>query len=77
MIGREPFRVDILTDLPGVTFDDAWTARSHVTIDGVTLPVIGRAQFITNKRAVGQVAGPRRCGGARTTRRNVACEGNR
>jgi hypothetical protein len=55
MIGREPFRVAILTDLPGVTFDDAWPARTHVTIDGVTVPVIGKAQLITNKRTVGRL----------------------
>lgn len=55
MLGREPFRVDILTDLPGVTFDDAWPVRTLVTIDGVTVPVIGKAQLITNKRAVGRL----------------------
>ena len=55
MIGREPFRVDILTDLPGVRFEDAWPARTHVTIDGVTVPVIGKAQLITNKRTVGRL----------------------
>lgn len=47
MIGREPFRVDILTDLAGVRFEDAWPARIQVTIDGVTVPVIGKAQLIT------------------------------
>lgn len=55
MLGREPFRVDILTDLPGVTFDEAWPSRVHVTIDGVTVPVIGKAQLIANKRAVGRL----------------------
>ena len=55
MIGREPFRVDILTHLPGVRFEDAWPARIHVTIDGVAVPVIGKAQLITNKRAVGRL----------------------
>jgi hypothetical protein len=55
MIGREPFRVDILTDLPGVTFDQAWSARSSVVLDGVELPVIGKADLIRNKRAVGRL----------------------
>ena len=45
MLGREPFRVDILTDIPGVTVDEAWSSRIHVTLDGVELPVIGRAQL--------------------------------
>jgi hypothetical protein len=55
MLGREPFRVDILTDIPGVTFDEAWSSRICVTLDGVELPVIGKAQLIKNKRAVGRL----------------------
>ena len=55
MLGREPFRVDILTDIPGVTFEEAWSARIHVTLDDVTLPVIGKAHLIENKRAVGRL----------------------
>jgi len=55
MLGNEPFRVDILTDIPGVTFDDAWDSRTYVTLDGVRLPVIGKAQLIRNKRAVGRL----------------------
>jgi hypothetical protein len=55
MLGREPFRVDILTDIPGVTFDEAWSSRIYVTLDQVMLPVIGKAQLIKNKRAVGRL----------------------
>lgn len=55
MLGREPFRVDILTDLPGVSFDEAWNSRILVTLDGIELPVIGKAQLIKNKRAVGRL----------------------
>ena len=55
MLGREPFRVDILTDIPGVSFDEAWSSRIHVTLDEVTLPMIGKAQLTKNKRAVGRL----------------------
>ena len=55
MLGREPFRVDILTDIPGVTFDEAWNGRIHVVLDGVRLPVIGKRELIRNKRAVGRL----------------------
>ncbi|MEO8184943.1 MAG: hypothetical protein ABI895_39560 [Deltaproteobacteria bacterium] len=55
MLGREPFRVDILTDIPGVTFDEAWGSRIYVTLDAVPLPMIGKAQLIKNKRAVGRL----------------------
>lgn len=55
MLGREPFRVDILTDIPGVTFEDAWSSRIYVTLDEVRLPIIGKAELIKNKRAVGRL----------------------
>jgi hypothetical protein len=55
MLGREPFRVDILTDIPAVTFDEAWSSRITVTLDGVPLQVIGKAELIKNKRAVGRL----------------------
>ena len=54
MLGREPFRVDILTDIP-VTFDEAWDNRMLVTLDGVSVPVIGKRELIRNKRAVGRL----------------------
>jgi hypothetical protein len=55
MLGREPFRVDILTDLPGVRFDEAWSARIYVTLDGVTVAIIGKRELIKNKRTVGRL----------------------
>jgi hypothetical protein len=55
MLGREPFRVDILTEIPGVTFDEAWRSRIYVTVDEVALPIIGKAELIKNKRAVGRL----------------------
>lgn len=52
MLGRDPFRIDILTDLPGVTFEVAWQRRIHVTLDGVVVPTIGKQDLIANKRTV-------------------------
>jgi predicted nucleotidyltransferase len=54
MLGRDPFRIDILTDVPGVTFDGAWQRRIQVTLDGVVVPTIGREDLIVNKRTVGR-----------------------
>lgn len=53
--GREPVRVDILTDIPGVTFAEAWASRISITLDEVPLHVIGKAELIRNKRAVGRL----------------------
>ena len=53
-IGVPPARVDILAGISGVVFDDAWKRRLIVSIDGMDLPVIARADFIANKRAAGR-----------------------
>ena len=53
-IGVSPCRIDILTSIEGVTFDEAWPQRMNVDIDGLTVPVIGRKHLIQNKRALGR-----------------------
>jgi hypothetical protein len=53
-IGVVPSRIDILTGISGVAFDDAWKHRLTLEIEGVTVPVLGRAEFIANKRATGR-----------------------
>jgi hypothetical protein len=53
-IGLPPRRIDILTTLTGITFDEAWPDRVIHTIEGVRIPFIGRAAFIRNKRATGR-----------------------
>lgn len=53
-IGIVPQRIDLLTSITGVTFDEAWTSRSVVEIEGVEVPVLGRVALIRNKRSVGR-----------------------
>ena len=53
-IGVVPCRVDILTTISGVVFNDAWTRRLVIEIEGVTIPVLGRDDFVINKRASGR-----------------------
>ncbi len=55
MLGREPFRVDLLTHIPGVDFEMAWSRRDYVTLEGVTVPLISRQDLIANKKAVGRL----------------------
>jgi hypothetical protein len=50
-LGREPNRIDILTGISGVTFDQVWDHRDQGTIDDVTVPIISRDLLIKNKRA--------------------------
>lgn len=53
-IGIAPGRIDILTDLTGLTFQDAWSRRIARPFGDVTADVIGLADFILNKRATGR-----------------------
>ena len=52
--GVEPGRIDILTTIEGVAFDEAYPDRLIVRTDDVDLPVIGRQHLLRNKRAVGR-----------------------
>lgn len=52
--GLPPFRLDFLTSISGVTFDEAWEERVEGEIEGVRVPVLGRQSFIRNKRASGR-----------------------
>ena len=50
-IGVAPVRIDILTSISGVEFDDAWGGRDTVRLDDLEIPVLSRAHLIQNKRA--------------------------
>ena len=53
-IGVSPRRIDILTTIEGVDFEEAWSERVAIEIEGLTVPVIGRKHLIANKRALGR-----------------------
>lgn len=51
-LGRAPNRVDLLTGISGVSFEEAWEDRVTATLSGIEVTVIGREHLIRNKRAV-------------------------
>lgn len=53
-LGRRPNRIDLLTRLYGVTWDDAWSHRVSASLDGASVWMIGRDDLIRNKRATGR-----------------------
>ena len=53
-IGVEPVRIDLLTDIDGVTYENAWSGRLQATFGDQIIAVIGRAELIQNKRAAGR-----------------------
>ncbi|MEO0475025.1 MAG: nucleotidyltransferase [Planctomycetota bacterium] len=53
-IGVAPRRIDLTTLVHGPSFDQAWANRKLIEIDGMSVPVIARADLIVNKRATGR-----------------------
>lgn len=54
-LGHAPKRIDILTSIDGVRFDDCWPARLEIGIGGVAVPFIDAAHLVVNKRASGRL----------------------
>lgn len=50
-MGVPPRRIDVLTAISGVEFDDAWPDRVTATVDDLTIDFIGRRALLVNKRA--------------------------
>ena len=53
-LGYPPFRIDILTSIDGVAFDQAWEKKIVVELNGMKVPFIGREDLIANKKAAGR-----------------------
>jgi hypothetical protein len=53
-IGVPPGRIDILTELTGITFAEAWPQRLRRPFGDIEVDFIGRDAFIRNKRATGR-----------------------
>ena len=53
-IGVPPIRIDILTQISGVQFQQAWERRSSALFGGHDCPVIGPEDMLVNKRAAGR-----------------------
>ena len=53
-MGLPPLRIDVLTELSGMTFAEAWSDRLSAAFGPLTVDVIGRDAFIKNKRATGR-----------------------
>jgi len=54
-IGQPPARIDILQQIDGLTFDEAWENRIEGIVDGqVRAAVISRDDLIRNKLATGR-----------------------
>jgi hypothetical protein len=53
-LGYEPNRIDLMTSVTGVSFDDAWDDRDTGDLDGLRVNFIGRSSLLRNKDATGR-----------------------
>ena len=53
-IGVAPRRIDIITTISGVGFDDAYQQRQIVEIEDLSIPILSLGNLIKNKRATGR-----------------------
>ena len=53
-IGVAPCRIDIITQISGVEFEQAYPKRKEIEIDGIKFPVISKEDLIHNKESTGR-----------------------
>jgi hypothetical protein len=54
-LGVAPHRIDLLTSIDGVEFDDCWPTRVAVDVGGAAVPFIDVDHLVINKRASGRL----------------------
>jgi hypothetical protein len=54
MLGRVPYRIDLLTRIDGVDFRKAWAGRVEAQLGDLRVNVIGKRELILNKLAAGR-----------------------
>lgn len=53
-LGLPPRRIDLLTEISGVPFDEAWSSRLEANVGGMRLAFLGKEALLKNKLAAGR-----------------------
>lgn len=53
-IGVAPRRIDILTRIEGVSFQEAYANREEIDVEGIAVPLLSKPDLIRNKEATGR-----------------------
>ena len=53
-MGMAPLRIELLTGISGVEFDDCWTRRETITVDDISVQIISKPDLLINKIAAGR-----------------------
>lgn len=54
-MGFPPFRLEVSTEIDGVTFDECYANHVVVKVDDISITLIGYEDLLTNKRASGRL----------------------
>ncbi len=54
MLGRAPFRIDLLVEIDGVRFDDIERTAQTFVVDEIEIPVISPELLLKNKQSTGR-----------------------
>lgn len=54
-IGNKPLRIEVLTSISGVSFQECYAARTEDEVDGVPVNFIGLEQLKANEQASGRL----------------------
>lgn len=52
--GQPPYRIDLLSEIDGVSFGEVWRGALRTVIDGQPMRVIGVSELLKNKKATGR-----------------------
>jgi hypothetical protein len=52
--GIEPLKIEVLTKISGVSFDEALRGGKTFELDGYRIPYIGKSALIANKKSAGR-----------------------
>jgi predicted nucleotidyltransferase len=52
--GEEPFKIDFITYISGVSFNDAWQQKTIAVLDGISIPFIHLNHLILSKLTTGR-----------------------
>ena len=53
-IGLAPRRIDIITEIEGVNFKNAYFGRREIEVEGIEIPFISKGNLIRNKESTGR-----------------------
>ena len=53
-LGYPPLRIDLLTEIDGVSFAECFVNRKEITVDGLQINFIGYKDLSKNKKEIGR-----------------------